>query len=60
MPGHASTEWKAISFDIKKEVTAWKEKGEGNTAIGCDLGLSKSSVGIIWRKRDKIHASIKA
>ena len=44
MPGCASTKQKAISFDIKKEVIAWKEKGEGNTAIGRDLALSESSV----------------
>ncbi|KAK3875317.1 hypothetical protein Pcinc_019811 [Petrolisthes cinctipes] len=37
-----------------------KEKGEGNSAIGRDLGLSESSVRTIWRKRDEIRASIKA
>ena len=60
MPGRASTKREAISLDIKKEVIAWKEKGEGNIAIGHDLGLSESSVRTIWRKRDEIHASIKA
>ena len=60
MPGRASTKRKAISFDIKKEVIARKEKGEGNTAIGRDLGLSESSVRVTWRKRDQIHASVKA
>ena len=30
MPGRASTKRKAISFDIKKIVIAWKEKGEHN------------------------------
>ena len=58
MPGCASTKWKAISFNIKKEVIARKEKGEGNTAIGRDLWLSESSVRKIWHKRDKIHASM--
>ena len=60
MPGHVSMKRKAISFDIKKEVIARKEKEEGNTAIGCDLGLLESSVRTIWRKGDKVHASIKA
>ena len=53
MPGRASTKRKAISFDIKKEVIARKEKGEGNTAIRCDLGLSESNVrtiGCSWKK----------
>ena len=60
MPGRASTKRMAISFDIKKEVIAQKEKEEVITAIGRDLGLSESSVRIIRHKRDKIHASIKA
>ncbi|KAK3890069.1 hypothetical protein Pcinc_005984 [Petrolisthes cinctipes] len=60
MPGRAFTKRKAISFDIKKEVISRKEKGEGNSAIGRDLGLSESSVRTIWRKRDEIRASIKA
>ena len=50
MPGHTSTKQKAISFDIKKEVIAQKEKREGNTAIVRDLGLSGSSVRTIWCK----------
>ena len=48
---------KAISFDIKKEIIPWKEKGEGNTAIGRDLGLSESSVRIIWRSWKKVAPS---
>ena len=52
MPGRASTKRKAISFDIKKKVIARKEKGEGNTAIGCDLGLSEPSGRTIWRKSE--------
>ena len=44
MPGHTSTKRKTISFDIKKEIIARKEKGEGNTDIGRDLWLSGSSV----------------
>ena len=60
MPGCASTKRKAISFDIKKEVIARKDKEEGNTAIGRDVELSESSVRTIWRKRNEIHASIKA
>ena len=51
--------WPCI-YDIKKEVIAWKEKGEGNTAIGRDLEPSESSVRTIWRKINEIHASIKA
>ena len=57
MPGRASTKRKAISFDIKKEVIAWKEKGEGSIAIGRDLGLSESSVGIIWHYWKKVAPS---
>ena len=47
MPGHASTKRKAIFFDIKRKIIAQKEKEEGNTAIGRDLGLSESNVRII-------------
>ena len=50
MPDHASMKGKAISFDIKKEVIARKDKGEGNTAIKRDLGLSESSVRTVWHK----------
>ena len=57
MPGRASTKRKAISFDIKKKVIAWKERGEGNTAIECDLGLSESSVRTIWRSWKKVASS---
>ena len=31
IPGRASTKQKAISFDIKKEIIAQKEKGEENS-----------------------------
>ena len=57
MPGRASTKWKAISFYTKKEVIARKEKGEENTAIGCDLGLSELSVRTIWRSWKKVVPS---
>ena len=50
MPGRASMKRNAIFFDIKKEVIARKQKGEGNTAIGRDLGLSQSNVRTIWHK----------
>ena len=50
MPGCASTKWKSISFDIEKEFIAQKENGEGNIAMGRDLGLSESSVRTIWHK----------
>ena len=37
-----------------------EKERRGNTALGRDLGLSESSLRTTWRKRDKIHASIKA
>ena len=57
VPGRASTKQKAISFDIKKEVIAWKEKEEGNTAIGRDLGLSESSVRTVGCSLKKVAPS---
>ena len=50
----------SLDFSIKQEVIKCKEEGQGNSAIGCTLGLSESTVSTIWKTIDEIKESVKA
>lgn len=50
---------KFLSHSIKLEIIRRKEKGEGNSKIGRDMGLSESTICTVYKNKEAIKAIVK-